>query len=90
MREALQNAVQHGNGNAFGKMVSLKLFAGQDGWGFVIRDEGSGFDPNSLVQPASDEGLLRESGRGVGLMSHYMDKVEYFENGSVVFLTKNR
>ena len=90
LREALQNAVQHGNGNDFSKMVSLKPFTGQDSWGFIIGDQGSGFDPASLVQPTSDEGLLRESGRGVGLMSHYMDSVEYFENGKVVFMTKHR
>lgn len=90
LREALENAVQHGNGNNFSKMVSLKFFTGHESWGFVIRDQGAGFDPSSIVQPTSDEGLLRESGRGVGLMSHYMDSVEYFENGRVVFLTKHR
>jgi len=57
---------------------------------FVIRDEGSGFDPGSLPDPTDPINLEKASGRGLLLMRTFMDEVEYNDVGNAVTLTKRR
>ncbi len=57
---------------------------------FVVRDEGSGFDPLALPDPTEPENLECLSGRGVLLMRTFMDEVRYNEVGNTVTLTKRR
>jgi len=42
-----------------------------------VKDEGTGFDPESLQDPRDERNLLKESGRGVFLMRSLMDKVKF-------------
>jgi anti-sigma regulatory factor (Ser/Thr protein kinase) len=55
---------------------------------FTIRDEGHGFDPNSIKDPTDDDALLRSHGRGIYLMRKYMDEVRYNLVGNAVTLVK--
>ena len=55
---------------------------------FVISDDGSGFDPAALPDPADPPSLEKVSGRGVLLMRTFVDEVVYNETGSAVTLTK--
>jgi CheY-like chemotaxis protein/anti-sigma regulatory factor (Ser/Thr protein kinase) len=55
---------------------------------FKIRDEGPGFDPQTLPDPTDPEYLERPSGRGVLLMKSFMDKVTYNDSGNEVTMTK--
>lgn len=55
---------------------------------FVIRDEGPGFDPGSLPDPADSANLERPCGRGVMLMRTFMDVVQYNATGNEVTLIK--
>jgi len=57
---------------------------------FVIRDEGSGFDPSKLPDPNDPSALERASGRGLLLMRAFMDDVSYDPTGNVVTLVKRR
>ncbi len=57
---------------------------------FVIRDEGSGFDPSKLPDPDDPSALERASGRGLLLMRAFMDDVSYDSTGNVVTLVKRR
>jgi CheY-like chemotaxis protein len=57
---------------------------------FVIRDEGSGFDPSSLPDPTDPVNLEKASGRGLLLMRTFMDEVTYNDRGNTVILTKRR
>ena len=61
-----------------------------DGVRIVIRDDGSGFDPNSLPDPTDPENLIKASGRGLLLMRAFMDEVTYNETGNEVTLLKKR
>lgn len=88
LEEALQNAVKHGNRKDFKKKVRFQLFLGESEWGVIVTDEGHGFDPGRVKSPLNSEGLWGESGRGLYLMSHYMDRVEYFNAGSTLILAK--
>ena len=55
---------------------------------FMVRDEGTGFDPSALPDPTDPANLDKSSGRGVLLMRTFMDRVDYNEVGNVVTLTK--
>ncbi|NIL95946.1 MAG: response regulator [Planctomycetales bacterium] len=56
----------------------------------VVRDEGPGFDPSSLLDPTDPENLDRVHGRGVLLMRTFMDEVQFSERGNQVTLIKRR
>ncbi|QDU39347.1 Luminescence regulatory protein LuxO [Maioricimonas rarisocia] len=51
---------------------------------FVIRDQGPGFDVAQLPDAASDENLMKASGRGILLMRCFMDEVSFNGEGTEV------
>jgi CheY-like chemotaxis protein/anti-sigma regulatory factor (Ser/Thr protein kinase) len=57
---------------------------------FTIRDDGRGFDPSKVLDPADPANLTRESGRGLVLMRMFMDEVIRNEVGNEVCLVKRR
>ena len=77
VREALANAIKHGNEQNPTKQVHVDLVA--EGEDLVIRveDEGMGFDPGRLVDPLAPENRLRPNGRGIFYMKSFMDQIEY-------------
>jgi anti-sigma regulatory factor (Ser/Thr protein kinase) len=54
----------------------------------TVRDEGKGFDSNTVPDPTFRENLLFTHGRGIYLMKALMDKVFFEENGAVVRMRK--
>jgi CheY-like chemotaxis protein len=56
----------------------------------IVRDEGAGFDPNSLPDPTDPTNLDRICGRGILLIRTFMDDVQYNDKGNQVTLTKLR
>lgn len=56
----------------------------------VIRDEGEGFDPDSLPDPTDPVNLGRVSGRGLLLIQTFMDRVEHNESGNEITMIKRR
>ncbi len=88
VREAVANAIQHGNSGDPEKTVRVDLdLEGRD---VVIQvtDEGKGFDPESLPDPLASENLLRPTGRGIFLMKRYLDEIDYeFKPGVGTVLT---
>ena len=55
---------------------------------FVIRDEGLGFDPDSLPDPTDPEYLERPHGRGLMLMRTFMNEISYNKTGNECRLVK--
>jgi serine/threonine-protein kinase RsbW len=43
----------------------------------IVKDEGSGFQPEEVPDPTDPENLLKDSGRGLYLMRVYMDDLRY-------------
>ncbi len=85
--EAITNSIVHGNKKNFDKMVHIRLWRDTDGWGIAITDEGEGFALEDLTPPAADrESLWNEDGRGLALMTLYMDEVTYYDNGCTLLL----
>jgi CheY-like chemotaxis protein len=54
----------------------------------AIRDEGPGFDPAEIVDPTDPENLLKVSGRGLYLVSTFMDQVEHNDIGNEILMVK--
>ena len=52
----------------------------------TVFDEGNGFDFNDLPDPTSPENIEKPQGRGIFLMNHLADEVNFIENGNVVQL----
>ncbi|MET9612006.1 anti-sigma factor antagonist [Kitasatospora indigofera] len=75
--EAVSNAVRHGRRS--GGLGSVLLEAGvADGHVVVtVTDDGPGFDPGACPDPRTPERLLLPGGRGVFLMHHLMDGVDF-------------
>jgi serine/threonine-protein kinase RsbW len=41
-----------------------------------VRDQGEGFDPETIANPLEPENLLKSSGRGIFLIRNFMDDVQ--------------
>jgi serine/threonine-protein kinase RsbW len=85
--EAVNNAIKHGNNGDSGKNVSLALSLEEGMIKFRVEDEGHGFDFHNLPDPTSPENLEKPGGRGIFLMKHLADEVDFTEKGKVVELS---
>jgi serine/threonine-protein kinase RsbW len=77
VREAVTNAVVHGNKLDEAKVVEVKLRNTADAFEISVHDQGSGFNPNDVPDPTKDENLLKNSGRGIFFMRNFMDEVDW-------------
>ena len=79
-RECVINAIKHGNRNDSSKRVWVEFeTAVRDHVPELtirVRDQGLGFDPESLRNPLDPENLLKSSGRGIFLIRNFMDDVQ--------------
>ncbi|TAF31804.1 MAG: ATP-binding protein [Cytophagales bacterium] len=85
--EAVNNAIIHGNKCDKDKNVLLSLQVDNNTLHFVVRDEGSGFDPDKLPDPTAPENLLNPGGRGIFLMKHLSDRFIVAAGGKEMRLT---
>ncbi|ALD22150.1 ATP-binding protein [Hymenobacter sp. DG25A] len=85
--EAVNNAIRHGNKFDKDKNVFLSLQMGQDKVKFEVEDQGEGFDYTNLLDPTAPENLENPGGRGIFLIRHLADEVEFSKEGRHVQLT---
>lgn len=93
VREAVINAIVHGNGQDASRKVDLLLKVRPRSITARVRDQGKGFDAASTPDPTSADNLMHTSGRGILLIRAFVDSVEfkYREgHGMEVTLTKKR
>lgn len=80
IRESVINAIKHGNKHDASKNVFVEFemtpAARPSELVIRIRDEGDGFDPDSIPDPLAPENLLKASGRGIFFMRSFMDDVQ--------------
>jgi serine/threonine-protein kinase RsbW len=77
VREAVTNAVIHGNKLDGAKAVEVKLRNTPEAFEISVHDQGSGFDPSAIPDPTKDENILKTSGRGIFFMRNFMDEVDW-------------
>ena len=89
LREAVSNAIIHGNRLELRKLVHVRCCC-QGGVGvfIAVRDQGHGFDPNTVPNPLAVENLLAEHGRGIHLMKLAVDEVSFQRGGTEVHIRK--
>jgi serine/threonine-protein kinase RsbW len=85
--EAVNNAIKHGNAGDKKKNVHLSLSLNESLIKFVVKDEGVGFDYQNLPDPTAPENLEKVGGRGIFLMKHLSDQVEFKDHGRIVELS---
>jgi len=56
---------------------------------FTIMDQGDGFDFSNVPDPTKPENLEKTHGRGIFLMHHLADEIDFDKNGSIVKMTFN-
>jgi len=89
LREALANAIIHGNRQDPDKKVMVRCFCQPErGMLVTVEDEGSGFDPKKVPDPTQAECLLETHGRGLFLMRRLVDRVRISRSGRRVTLVK--
>ncbi|MCS7166218.1 MAG: ATP-binding protein [Gemmatales bacterium] len=88
LEEAVANAMKHGNRLLPHKFVDVALGLQDDCVWIRVCDEGDGFDPDQVPDPTAEENLERPCGRGILLMRHFMDHVEYRDQGRTVLMVR--
>ena len=89
LREALSNAMLHGNRLETGKLVHVHCRCEPRREIFVVvSDQGRGFDPNQIPNPLAVENLSAERGRGIHLIKVVMDEVSFEHGGTEVHMRK--
>jgi len=91
LREALANAMIHGNDLQRAKRVYLRCYGNPNSSMMIfVRDEGQGFNPDAVPDPRQTDRLFLDSGRGLLLMRELMDHIEYRKGGREVMLYTTR
>ena len=91
IREAVANAIKHGNRQDPEKQVQVELAILENEAIIRVLDEGEGFDVREVKDPLAPENILRPNGRGIFYMKSFMDAIEYDsrpDGGTVVTLRK--
>ena len=89
LREALNNAVVHGNRLDAHKLVRVRCRCKiGKGISLIVSDQGQGFDPLAVSDSVTVENLEGNHGRGIHLMKLAMDQVCFEQRGTEVHMFK--
>ena len=93
VREAVTNAVLHGNRQDEKKVVDISLKSSPEAVEIRVHDQGPGFNPEEVPDPTTQENILKTSGRGIFFMRTFMDEVDWLirpGGGTTVRMIKRR
>jgi serine phosphatase RsbU (regulator of sigma subunit)/anti-sigma regulatory factor (Ser/Thr protein kinase) len=82
--EMLTNAITHGNDSDHSKKVVIFYKITPFSSTISVIDEGKGFDFNNVPDPLKPENRMKDHGRGIFLMRHYFDEVQFNQKGNRV------
>jgi len=89
LREALNNAVVHGNRLDAHKLVHVRCRCKVgEGISLIVSDQGQGFDPRTVPDPVAVENLEKDHGRGIHFMKLAMDEVSFEQGGTEIHMCK--
>src|SRR6266852_6757521 len=89
LREALDNAVVHGNQEDPETKVHIRCRCGPGNEiSIIVTDQGKGFDFGKIVGNGLTSDPASEHGRGIQLMKAYMDDVHFERGGSEVHMRR--
>lgn len=87
--EGVNNAIVHGNKLDSLKFVNIQYAVNESFIEFIIQDEGHGFDLSTIPDPTKPENLEKTHGRGVFLMNHLADEIQFLDGGNKVSMKFN-
>src|ERR1700730_19121548 len=88
LREALANAIIHGNREDRRKYVHVTCRCEPDEVSIAVKDEGKGFDINNVPDPTAPENIGSTHGRGIHVMKALIDEIRIEEGGSAAHMRK--
>lgn len=88
--EAVNNAILHGNKFDPRKNVKVIFRTDENSLIFRIFDQGPGFNPDVIPDPTTAENIENPHGRGIFLMRHLADEVNFYDKGREVELKFKR
>ncbi len=90
LREALANAIVHGNRQHPHKKVRTCCACdSKRGMLVIVKDQGEGFDPSKIPSPLVGQNIHSEHGRGIYLINLLMDEVEFRRGGTEIYIRKD-
>lgn len=87
--EAVNNSIVHGNKLDSSKTVSISYNITDQYLQFIVKDQGQGFDFEAIPDPTKPENIEKTHGRGIFLMKHLADEIEFQESGSTIDMKFN-
>lgn len=75
--EAISNCMKHGNRFDKSKTVTINVAISDSKLTVKLKDEGKGFDLQSVPDPTKPENILKDSGRGIHIMKNFLDDLRY-------------
>ncbi|MGH9711841.1 MAG: ATP-binding protein [Candidatus Acidiferrales bacterium] len=89
LREALANAIIHGNRQDPHKKVRICCACdAKRGMLIIVKDQGEGFDPSMIPSPLVGQNLHSEHGRGIYLINMLADEVQFRRGGTEIYIRK--
>jgi serine/threonine-protein kinase RsbW len=94
LNELIINAIKHGNNSDVSKKVKTSITISKSGFVFIIiEDEGEGYDykcrvRNKDIAVNEDFCDLKETGRGIVIVSNLCDKIKFNKKGNKVIVMK--
>ena len=93
VREAVANAIKHGNRQDSAKKVEVAYRLEPRRLVVAVRDQGAGFDLARTRDPLEPENLFRSNGRGIFFIKAFVDNVTFSHRkggGTEVRMEKHR
>jgi anti-sigma regulatory factor (Ser/Thr protein kinase) len=90
LREALANAIIHGNQENSPKHVHVTCRCKPEEVSIAVKDEGREFDIQKLADPTDPQNIRSVHGRGIYLMRRLTEDMRFEEDGAVVRSAKER
>ncbi|MCX6173270.1 MAG: ATP-binding protein [Ignavibacteriales bacterium] len=75
--EAASNSIVHGNKLDVNKKVKITIKVDKDKMTVIIKDEGKGFNLDSVPDPTKPENILKDNGRGIHIMRSFLNGLRY-------------
>jgi serine/threonine-protein kinase RsbW len=89
LHEAVVNAIVHGSSRDPSKKVQVCMACDEErGILIIVRDSGPGFQPDQLPSPVLGENIYAEHGRGIYLITQFMDEVKFGKGGTEIHMRK--
>jgi serine/threonine-protein kinase RsbW len=88
LEEAFLNAIKHGNEDDTTRKVTINYRIKPDEVEIFMKDQGKGFNPDSVPDPRCGDNIYKIGGRGLFLIRSYMDLIEFNKQGNCIRMVK--